>query len=51
MNTLAFTGDMARLQQSIAESHDLVLRCGTVLGALNLRAGVGGGLRRRVLHV
>jgi hypothetical protein len=25
MSTLAFTGDMARLQQAIAESHNLVL--------------------------
>src|SRR6516162_8783827 len=39
MNTLAFTGDMARLQQAIAESHDLVLRRGIVLETLNLRTG------------
>jgi arsenite methyltransferase len=39
MNTLAFTGDMARLQQAIAESHDLVVRGGIVLGTLNLRTG------------
>jgi ubiquinone/menaquinone biosynthesis C-methylase UbiE len=39
MSTLSFTGDMARLQQAIAESHDLVVRRGTVLEALNLRAG------------
>ena len=50
MSTLAFTGDMARLQQAIAESHDLVVRRGTVLEALNLRTseqvlevGCGGG--------
>src|ERR1700676_3467747 len=45
MNTLAFTGDMARLQQAIAESSDLVVRRGIVLGALNLRTG------ERVLEV
>jgi len=39
MNTLAFTGEMARLQQAIAESHDLVGRRNTVLEALNLRTG------------
>jgi ubiquinone/menaquinone biosynthesis C-methylase UbiE len=39
MSGLAFTGDMARLQQAIAESHDLVVRRGTVLAALNLRTG------------
>ena len=39
MNTLAFTGDMARLQQVIAESHDLVVRRNTMLEALNLRTG------------
>jgi ubiquinone/menaquinone biosynthesis C-methylase UbiE len=39
MNTLAFTGDIARLQQAIAESHDLVLRRSTVLETLNLRTG------------
>jgi len=39
MNTLAFTGDMARLQQAIAESHDLVVRRGIVLETLNLRTG------------
>jgi arsenite methyltransferase len=39
MSGLAFTGDMARLQQVIAESHDLVARRGTVLAALNLRSG------------
>ena len=49
-NTLSFTGEMARLQQAIAESHDLVVRRGTVLEALNLRTservlevGCGGG--------
>lgn len=45
MSTLAFTGDMARLQQAIAESHDLVSRRNTVLEALNLRTG------ERVLEV
>jgi len=45
MNTLAFTGDMARLQQAIAEAHDLVVRRGTVLEALGLRTG------ERVLEV
>lgn len=39
MSGLAFTDDMARLQQAIAESHDLVVRRGTVLAALNLRSG------------
>ena len=39
MSTLAFTGDMARLQRALAESHDLVARRNTVLGALNLRTG------------
>jgi len=39
VNTLAFIGDMARLQQAIAESHDLVVRRNTVLEALNLRTG------------
>lgn len=39
MNTLSFAGDMARLQQAIAESHDLVVRRGIVLEALNLRPG------------
>ena len=39
MSALAFTGDMARLQQAIAESHDLVVRRSTVLEALNLRTG------------
>jgi ubiquinone/menaquinone biosynthesis C-methylase UbiE len=39
MSTLAFTGDMARLQQAITESHDLVIRRNTVLEALNLRTG------------
>jgi len=37
MSGLAFTGDMARLQQAISESHDLVVRRGTVVAALNLR--------------
>ena len=39
MSTLSFTGDMARLQQAITESHDLVVRRNTVLEALNLRTG------------
>ena len=39
MSGLAFTGDMARLQQAIAEAHDLVVRRGTVLAALSLRTG------------
>ena len=49
-NTLSFTGEMARLQQAIAEWHDLVVCRGTVLEALNLRTservlevGCGGG--------
>jgi len=45
MNTLAFTGDMARLQQATAESHDNGIRRVTVLSALNLRTG------ERVLEV
>ena len=54
VNTLAFIGDMARLQQAIAESHDLVVRRNTVLEALNLRTGervFGTGLRRRILRL
>ena len=39
MSGLAFTADVARLQQAIAESHDLVARRGTVVAALNLRTG------------
>ena len=39
MSPLSFAGDMARLQQAIAESHDLVVRRGIVLGTLNLRPG------------
>src|ERR1700694_5177889 len=39
MSGLAFTGEMARLQQAITESHDLVIRRGTVLEALHLRTG------------
>lgn len=53
MSGLASTGEMARLQQAIAESHDLVIRRGTVLEALNLRTGervielgCGGGILR-----
>jgi ubiquinone/menaquinone biosynthesis C-methylase UbiE len=45
MSALAFTGEMARLQQAIAESHDLAVRRGIVLAALNLRSG------ERVLEV
>ena len=45
MSTLSFTGDMARLQQAITESHDLVVRRNAVLEALNLRTG------ERVLEV
>ena len=47
MNALSFAGSMARLQQAIAESHDLVVRRGIVLEPLNLRPvlelGCGGG--------
>jgi protein-L-isoaspartate O-methyltransferase len=50
LNTLSFTGEMARLQQAIAESHDLAIRRNTVLEALDLRTdarvlevGCGGG--------
>src|SRR6516162_1951168 len=39
MNTLSFAGDMARLQQAITESHDLVVRRGIVIDMLNLRTG------------
>ena len=39
MSGLSSTGEMARLQRAIAESHDLVIRRGTVLDALNLRTG------------
>jgi arsenite methyltransferase len=45
MSTLVFTGDMARLQQAIAESHDLIIRRNTVLEALDLQTGA------RVLEV
>jgi ubiquinone/menaquinone biosynthesis C-methylase UbiE len=45
MSTLTFTGDMARLQQATAESHDNVVRRVIVLAALNLRTG------ERVLEV
>jgi arsenite methyltransferase len=45
MSSLSFTGDMARLQQAIAESHDLVVRRNTILQALDLRTG------ERVLEV
>ena len=39
MTNLVFEGDMARLQQAIAESHDLVVRRNTVLESLNLQTG------------
>ena len=39
MSGLSFAGDMARLQQAIAESHDLVMRRSVVLETLNLRTG------------
>ena len=39
MSGLSFAGDMTRLQQAIAESHDLVVRRGIVLETLNLRPG------------
>ena len=45
MSALAFAGEMASLQQAIAESHDLAVRRGVVLAALNLRTG------ERVLEV
>jgi len=45
MSTLSFAGDMARLQQATAESHDNTARRVTVLSALNLRTG------ERVLEV
>jgi hypothetical protein len=41
MNTLAFTGDMARVQQAVAESHDLVVRRGIVLETPSLRTASG----------
>ena len=44
MSALAFTGEMARLQQAIAESHDLAVRRGTVLEALNLCQPVREGI-------
>jgi ubiquinone/menaquinone biosynthesis C-methylase UbiE len=50
MSTLSFAGDMARLQQATAESHDNVVRRVTALSALNprtgdrvLEVGCGGG--------
>jgi cyclopropane fatty-acyl-phospholipid synthase-like methyltransferase len=45
MNALSFTGEIARLQQAAAESHDNIARRSTVLSALNLRTG------ERVLEV
>ena len=39
MNMLSFTGEMARLQQAITETQDIVVRRGAVLEALSLRAG------------
>jgi hypothetical protein len=45
VHTVAFTGDIARLQQAAAESHDNIVRRSKVLAALNLRTG------ERVLEV
>ena len=45
MSTLTFTDDMARIQRAVAQCHDLVLRRGRVLEALQLRTG------ERVLEV
>src|SRR5215471_14567959 len=39
MNTLSFTGEMARLQQAITETQDIVVRRGAVLEAVSLRTG------------
>ena len=41
MNTpvYSFSGDMARLQQATAESHDNTVRRSKVLAVLNLRTG------------
>ncbi len=36
---MAFTGDMARLQQANQETHDLIVSRGIVLAGLNLRTG------------
>ena len=41
MNTLSFTGEMARLQQAITETQDIVVRRGAVLEALSLRRASG----------
>ena len=50
MSDLKFDADMARLQQALAQCHDMVVRRTTVLGALNLQTaeqvlefGCGGG--------
>jgi arsenite methyltransferase len=45
MSTLTFTDDMARIQRTVAQCHDLVLRRSRVLEALQLRTG------ERVLEV
>jgi ubiquinone/menaquinone biosynthesis C-methylase UbiE len=39
VSELAFSGDIARLQRAVAETHDLVLRRSTVFEALKLRTG------------
>ena len=39
MSDLKFDADMARLQQALAQCHDMVVRRTTVLQALNLRTG------------
>jgi arsenite methyltransferase len=39
MSTVAFTGEMARLQRANAQSHDNVVRQSKVLAALSLRTG------------
>jgi hypothetical protein len=53
MSTLAFTSEIARLQQAIAEWHDLVFGAVSPRGAesADQRARAGGGLRRRPLPV
>ena len=39
MTEMTYSGDMARIQQALAQSHDLVVRRSAVLEALNLRVG------------
>jgi len=39
MSTLAFADDMARLQRALAQCHDMVIRRGAVLEALQLHSG------------